>query len=51
VVVVPFEQLEIVLDRLEQVRAAEARTEALVRAGATMLDGPAKVIATATIFT
>ena len=49
VVVVPFEQLEIVLDRLEQVRAAEARTEAAVRAGATMLDGPAKVIASATI--
>lgn len=49
VVVVPYEQLEIVLDRLEQVRAAEKRTEALVRDGATMLAGPAKVIAQATI--
>ncbi len=49
VVVVPFERLEMVLERLEQVRAAEVRTEAMVRAGATMLDGPAKVIAAATI--
>jgi regulator of RNase E activity RraA len=49
VVVVPYEQLEIVLDRLEQVRAAEKRTEALVRDGATMLAGSAKVIAQATI--
>jgi len=49
VVVVPYEELEGVLDRLEQVRAAEKRTEALVRDGATMLAGPAKVIAQATI--
>ncbi len=49
VVVVPYEQLELVLERLEQVRAAEKRTEALVRDGATMLAGPAKVIAQATI--
>ncbi len=49
VVVVPYEQLELVLERLEQVRAAEKRTESLVREGATMLAGPAKVIAQATI--
>ena len=49
VVVVPFEQLERVLDRLEQVRAAEVRAEALVRAGATMLEGPMRVISNATI--
>ena len=49
VVVVPFEHLERVLDRLDQVRAAEARTEQLVRDGATMLAGPARVIAEATI--
>jgi 4-hydroxy-4-methyl-2-oxoglutarate aldolase len=49
VVVVPFEHLLRVLDRLDQVRAAEQRTEALVRDGATMLAGPARVIAEATI--
>lgn len=49
VVVIPYEQLERVLDRLEQVRAAEVRTEKLVREGATMLAGPARVIAEATI--
>ena len=49
VVVVPYEHLERVLDRLDQVRAAEQRTEILVRDGATMLAGPAKVIAEATI--
>lgn len=49
VVVVPQERLEIVLERLARVQAAEARTEALVRGGATMLDGPGRLLAQATI--
>jgi 4-hydroxy-4-methyl-2-oxoglutarate aldolase len=49
VVVVPQERLASVLDRLEQVRAAEARTEALVRGGATMLDGVRRLLTQATI--
>ena len=49
VVVVPREQAEIVLDRLARVREAEARTERLVRDGATMLDGPRRLLAQATI--
>ena len=49
VVVVPYEHLELVLDRLRQVREAEARTEKLVRDGAIMLPNPMRVIAEATI--
>jgi 4-hydroxy-4-methyl-2-oxoglutarate aldolase len=49
VVVVPQERLVIVLDRLDQVRAAEARTETLVRDGATMLDGVRRLLTQATI--
>jgi 4-hydroxy-4-methyl-2-oxoglutarate aldolase len=49
VVIVPQEQLERVLERLARVRAAEARTEQLVRDGATMLDGPRRLLVQATI--
>jgi 4-hydroxy-4-methyl-2-oxoglutarate aldolase len=49
VVVVPQERLTVVLDRLDQVRAAEARTERLVRDGATMLDGVRRLLSQATI--
>lgn len=49
VVVVPREQAVLVLDRLARVREAEARTERLVREGATMLDGPRRLLAQATI--
>jgi hypothetical protein len=46
---VPQERLASVLDRLEQVRAAEAHTERLVRDGATMLDGVHRLLTQATI--
>jgi 4-hydroxy-4-methyl-2-oxoglutarate aldolase len=49
VVVVPQERLAVVLDRLALVRAAEARTETLVRDGATMLDGVRRLLTQATI--
>ena len=49
VVVVPQERLAVVLDRLALVRAAEARTEKLVRDGATMLDGVRRLLTQATI--
>jgi regulator of RNase E activity RraA len=49
VVVVPQERLALVLDRLDRVRAAEARTEKLVRDGATMLDGVRPLLAQAII--
>lgn len=49
VVIVPQERLENVVERLALVRAAEARTEQLVRDGATMLDGPRRLLAQATI--
>ena len=49
VVVVPAARLRIVLDRLAQVRAAEARTIALVEQGATMAAGAARMIEKAVI--
>ena len=49
VVVVPQERLALVLDRLDRVRAAEARTEKLVRDGAMMLDGVRPLLAQAII--
>lgn len=49
VVVVPFERLEIVLERLAAVRAAETRTEALVREGLTLPDGARRFLEKATI--
>ena len=49
VVVVPAARLRIVLDRLAQVRAAEARTIALVEQGATMAAGAGRMIEKAVI--
>ena len=49
VVVVPRERLEIVLERLAAVRAAEARTEQLIRDGATLTDGARRMIEAAVI--
>ncbi|HEY8290164.1 MAG TPA: hypothetical protein VIG49_12910 [Acetobacteraceae bacterium] len=49
VVVVPQGRLEAVLQRLEAVRAAEARTIRLVAEGATMADGARRLIEKATI--
>jgi 4-hydroxy-4-methyl-2-oxoglutarate aldolase len=49
VVVVPAGRLRQVLDRLAQIRAAEARTLALVAQGATMAAGALRVIETAVI--
>ena len=49
VMVVPAARLRIVLDRLAQVRAAEARTIALVEQGATMAAGAARMIEKAVI--
>jgi 4-hydroxy-4-methyl-2-oxoglutarate aldolase len=49
VVVIPAGRLRLVLDRLVQVRAAEARTIALVAAGATMAPGARKIIEMAVI--
>ena len=49
VVVVPAAKLRLVLDRLAQVRAAEARTIALVQQGATMAAGALRVIEQAVI--
>jgi 4-hydroxy-4-methyl-2-oxoglutarate aldolase len=49
VVVVPAARLRIVLDRLAQVRAAEARTIALVEQGATMAAGALRMIEKAVI--
>jgi regulator of RNase E activity RraA len=49
VVVVPAAHLRSVLDRLAQVRAAEARTIALVEQGATMAAGALRVIEKAVI--
>lgn len=49
VVVVPANRLRIVLDRLAQIRAAEARTIALVEQGATMAAGAMRMIEKATI--
>ena len=49
VVVIPFAKLRIVLDRLAQVRAAEARTIALVEQGATMAAGAMRIIEKAVI--
>jgi 4-hydroxy-4-methyl-2-oxoglutarate aldolase len=49
VVVVPAARLRQVLDRLAQVRAAEARTVALIEQGATMLAGGLRIIEKAVI--
>ena len=49
VVVVPAGRLRQVLDRLAQVRAAEARTVALIEQGATMLAGGLRIIEKAVI--
>jgi 4-hydroxy-4-methyl-2-oxoglutarate aldolase len=49
VVVVPAGRLRQVLERLAQVRAAEARTIALVEEGATMAAGALRIIEKATI--
>jgi 4-hydroxy-4-methyl-2-oxoglutarate aldolase len=49
VVVVPAARLRQVLDRLAQVRAAEARTVALIEQGATMLVGGLRIIEKAVI--
>ncbi len=49
VVVVPAGRLRVVLDRLAQVRAAEARTIALVEQGATMAAGAQRMIEKAVI--
>ncbi|MBS0641019.1 MAG: RraA family protein [Proteobacteria bacterium] len=49
VVIVPADQAQRVLDRLAQVRAAEARTIKLVEQGATMAAGAQRVIDQATI--
>jgi regulator of RNase E activity RraA len=49
VVVVPAGRLRQVLDRLAQVRAAEARTIALVEQGATMAAGALRMIEQAVI--
>jgi regulator of RNase E activity RraA len=49
VVVVPAHRLRIVLDRLAQVRAAEARTITLVEQGTTMTAGPMQLIEQALI--
>lgn len=50
VIVVPAGRLRQVLDRLAAVRAAEARTIALIERGATMVPGAARIIEQATIF-
>ena len=49
VVVIPAGKLRLVLDRLAQVRAAEARTIALVEQGATMAAGALRMIEKAVI--
>jgi 4-hydroxy-4-methyl-2-oxoglutarate aldolase len=49
VVVVPANRLQLVLDRLTQIRAAEARTIALVERGATMAAGAQRMIEQAVI--
>lgn len=49
VVVVPAARLRIVLDRLAQIRDAEAKTIALVAQGATMASGAARIIEKAVI--
>jgi 4-hydroxy-4-methyl-2-oxoglutarate aldolase len=49
VVVVPAARLRIVLDRLAQVRAAEAKTIAIVEQGATMAAGASRIIEQAVI--
>lgn len=49
VVVVPSGRLRQVLDRLAQVRAAEAQTIALVQQGATMAAGAMRLIEKAVI--
>jgi 4-hydroxy-4-methyl-2-oxoglutarate aldolase len=49
VVVIPARRLQVVLDRLTQVRAAEARTMALVEQGATMAAGARRIIENAII--
>ncbi len=49
VVVIPAAKLRLVLDRLAQVRAAEAKTMALVEQGATMAAGAQRMIEKATI--
>lgn len=45
VVVVPLTMLDLVIERLKGVRAAEAAAEARVKAGATMTDGAARILA------